>query len=467
MAKSYKTPGVYIEEIPSIPPAIHPVETALPVFIGFTELAESDGRSLVNNPVKIHSFAAFESLFGKPAAQRVTVLMDADDQHLVDVKVDPLLFRLHAAIRLFFANGGGPCFICSAGKYPAVVDAEAVFIALSTALGAAGAEPAITLIIIADALLAGEGNFYGLYRQALVQCGSLQNRFVLVDMYSNRGTDSFADLQANFREKIAEQHLSFGAAYYPYLQTNLTPSICEAEATLTLRGQVYKLRLPDDIAIANLDHSLYHADRDLYDAIKNKIQEVKLVLPPSCALAGIYARTDRSRGVWKAPSNVQVESVIKPMIHITDKDQDKMNDDPSGKYVNAIREFPGKGTLVWGARTLAGNDQEWRYVPVKRLQLFIAESVRQSMQVFVLEPNDANTWLKLKAMLENFLYNLWTQGALAGTKPEQAYFVHVGLGSTMTATDILENRLIAQIGFAPVRPAEFILSQFSLKMANE
>jgi uncharacterized protein len=142
-----------------------------------------------------------------------------------------------------------------------------------------------------------------------------------------------------------------------------------------------------------------------------------------------------------------------------------MNVDPgSGKSVNAIRFFTGKGVLVWGARTLAGNDNEWKYVNVRRFFNFAEESIKKGTERFVFEPNDANTWVKVKAMIENFLTNQWRGGALAGAKPEDAFFVKVGLGETMTAQDILDGKLIIEIGMAVVRPAEFIILRFSHKM---
>jgi len=203
----------------------------------------------------------------------------------------------------------------------------------------------------------------------------------------------------------------------------------------------------------------------LYNLIKAALSNIMVVLPPSPAIAGIYAKVDAERGVWKAPANVSVASVIGPVSKISNDDQGALNvDADSGKSINAIRDFTGKGTLVWGARTLAGNDNEWRYVPVRRLFITIEESTRKASSFAVFEPNDATTWLKVKAMIDSYLYGLWEQGALAGSKPEQAYFVNVGLGKTMTAQDILEGRMIVEIGVAAVKPAEFIILRFSHKM---
>jgi hypothetical protein len=203
----------------------------------------------------------------------------------------------------------------------------------------------------------------------------------------------------------------------------------------------------------------------LYGKIVNELAKQKIVLSPSAAVAGVYCITDRERGVWKAPANVSLNAVIAPTAKITSADQENLNmDTNAGKSVNAIRSFFGKGTLVWGARTLAGNDNEWRYVPVRRLFNMIEESTKKASYFAVFEPNDAATWLKVKAMIDSFLYGIWQQGALAGSVAEQAYFVNIGLGKTMTQQDILEGRMIVEIGIAAVRPAEFIVLRFSHKL---
>ena len=202
-----------------------------------------------------------------------------------------------------------------------------------------------------------------------------------------------------------------------------------------------------------------------FKELTTKGAEALNLLPPSGAIAGIYAKTDNERGVWKAPANVSLNAVTGPAIKISHEQQGEFNVDVNaGKSINIIRSFPGKGTLVWGARTLAGNDNEWRYISVRRFFNFVEESVKKATEQFVFEPNDANTWVKVQAMIENFLNTLWRQGALQGVKPEHAFYVAVGLGRTMTPLDILEGRMIIEIGMAAVRPAEFIILRFSHKM---
>ena len=206
------------------------------------------------------------------------------------------------------------------------------------------------------------------------------------------------------------------------------------------------------------------AQHPFFKAVIERIQKDMSLLPPSGAAAGVYAATDRSRGVWKAPANLSLRSVIAPAYKLTDQEQSTLNVHDTGKSINAIRAFTGKGILVWGARTLAGNDNEWRYINVRRFFIFVEESTKKATEPFVFEPNDANTWIRIRAMIENFLTLQWRQGALAGATTKDAFYVKVGLGETMTALDILEGRLIVEIGMAAVRPAEFIILRFSHKM---
>jgi len=173
-------------------------------------------------------------------------------------------------------------------------------------------------------------------------------------------------------------------------------------------------------------------------------------VPPSGAVAGIFAQTDARRGVWKAPAGVEVHGVVGLGEDYTDARQDLLN--PNA--VNVLRDFPQRGIMVWGART-ASNDPEWRYVAVRRLANMMQRSIAAGTQWAVFEPNDEPLWSKVRGSVEGFMFDLWKGGALAGSKPKDAFFVRVGLGETMTKTDVADGRLIVNIGFAPMRPAEF------------
>lgn len=206
------------------------------------------------------------------------------------------------------------------------------------------------------------------------------------------------------------------------------------------------------------------ARHPVFRDILNKVTQSMADLPPSGAVAGVYAAVDRTRGVWKAPANVSLADVSAVAVKVNDRMQEDLNVTTTGKSVNVIRAFTGKGILIWGARTLAGNDNEWRYVPVRRFFNAAEESIKKATEPFIFEPNDRGTWVRVRAMIENYLTVQWRQGALAGAVTEQAFFVKVGLGETMTSQDILEGRMIVEAGMAVVRPAEFIVLRFAHKM---
>ncbi len=172
--------------------------------------------------------------------------------------------------------------------------------------------------------------------------------------------------------------------------------------------------------------------------------------PPSGAIMGIYARTDISRGVHKAPAN---ETVMCSDLNIqfNKGEQDILN--PAG--VNLIRKLPGQGIRVWGARTASSNSA-YKYVNVRRLFIYVEESIKANTNWVVFEPNDATLWTRVSITINGFLENLWRSGMLAGATPEESYFVEIG-PSTMTKDDIANGRLICNIGIAPSRPAEFVI----------
>jgi uncharacterized protein len=179
--------------------------------------------------------------------------------------------------------------------------------------------------------------------------------------------------------------------------------------------------------------------------------------PPSGAVAGVYARVDRERGVWKAPAGegASLRGEVAPAIDLSDAESSRLN----SAAVNAIRRFPGKGVLVWGARTIRGADQggsEWKYVPVRRLGLYVEHSIDRGTQWAVSEPSDESTWAKLRQQIAVFLTGLFRVGAFAGRTPHESYFVHCG-NDTTTQDDIDKGRLNMVIGIAPLKPAEFVI----------
>lgn len=429
-----KTPGVYVEEVPTLPPSVAEVATAVPAFVGLTE----KGAAGAVEVAQVETLLDYELRFGKPKPTSFKVdangAIEPPDAMIPET---PLWY----ALSLYFANGGGRCYVVSVDSHEADPSADR----FKAGLAALEAFDEPTLVVMPDAVALSQTDFDAVSQEALKHCRKMGDRFAILDVREG-------DVP-KFRDGIGANDLMYGAAYHPYLKTALTHRY--DEKSLKVGGAADSPTL----------EALKTSNTALYNQVKKALGDQRVELPPSAAIAGVYARVDRERGIWKAPANVSLASVIGPTLQITAEQQEQLNvDATSGKSINAIRAFTGKGVMVWGARTLAGNDNEWRYVNVRRLFIMIEESTKKASSFAVFDSNDATTWLKVKGMLESYLYGLWEQGALQGATPEAAYYVNVGLGKTMTAQDVLEGRMIVELGIAAVRPAEFIVLRFSHKL---
>lgn len=507
----YLAPGVYIEPNAHIPPNITAVPTNIAIFIGYTECHEFSGQSVLNTPIRITSLLQFKHYFGGDAkrkfhietarrGQTADASLDTKGYCLSQVSPNFLLYR---SLCLYFNNGGVECYVVSVGEYHSAINATA----LLAGLAAIKSEVNSSVIAVPDAVALDNANECALVQQTLLaQCSQdTYKRFAVLDVFQGDGVASSAlqnDYVDVFRNNIGGADLSYAAAYYPWLETNIINSkelglgcfdnIASLKKLLSFEltqrypkpnrknqtEQKQSLALIDGIAEEDLvtlsqvqrkeQQQIHQSLLNLspfYSAIIKRITEKLNLLPPSGAVCGGYAIVDRDRGVWKAPANITLSSVLKPYLTLSNEQQQGLNVHPSGKSINAIRSFIGKGVLLWGARTLAGNDNEWRYINVRRTAMMIEQSVVNGLKALVFEANDQNLWAKTKMMIENFLMQLWQQGALVGAKPEHALFVNVGLNNSMTSTDIREGRLIVQLGFAMVRPAEFIVLKVVQKMS--
>lgn len=202
--------------------------------------------------------------------------------------------------------------------------------------------------------------------------------------------------------------------------------------------------------------ALYHPWLTVYDALDKK----NTAIPPSGSVLGIYARSDNTRGVHKAPANEVVRACVGLDVQFNKGEQDILN--PKG--VNLIRSFPGQGIRVWGARTATSN-ASWKYVNVRRLFIFLEETIKANTSWAVFEPNDEALWTRVKRTINVFLNGVWRSGALAGASPDAAYFVNIGR-ETMSQDDIDNGRLVCVIGVAPVKPAEFVIFRISQKTSD-
>ncbi len=205
-----------------------------------------------------------------------------------------------------------------------------------------------------------------------------------------------------------------------------------------------------------------------YKSVMQAVANKAGILPPSAAMAGVYTLVDDTEGVWQSPANRNINSVIAPTVTIDNQQQAGLNVDAlAGKSINAIRAFYGRGpAIVWGARTLDGNSQDWKYINVRRTMIMIEQSVANAAFSLVFQPNDASTWNLCESMIANFLHNLWSEGALQGASPAAAYEVAIGLGKTMTPEDVLAGIMRVQVKLALVRPAEFIIITYQQEMAT-
>jgi uncharacterized protein len=471
----YKTPGVYIEEIPKLPPSIASVETAIPAFIGYTEKAQWKAEDDLNmRPWRIKSMLEYTQYFGEPQSEKdslsIAFTNGGQDVNGVVDEAKRSKFLMSYSLQMFFVNGGGPCWITSVGKYS---DAGVSHDPLIAGLTEVAKINEVTLLLFPDAMNIGSSSdYYLVYTQAINQCVDLKDRFVIMDVYHDKANeDDKKNIKWEFDIKSQDpkiglrnilsgttDELKYAAVYFPRIKAGI--DFIYDEQTVKVTG----LEGGDTTMGA-----LKSKKNKEYFLSKNAIGQIEMLLPPSSAMAGIYAEVDNTRGVWKAPANVNIVNVIGPEFLIANVDQDGLNvDAEAGKSINVIRYFEGRGpAIVWGARTLAGNDNEWRYISVRRFFNMVEESTKNATQQFVFEPNDENTWIRVKSMIQNYLTQQWKAGALLGASVKEAFYVHVGLGETMTELDIWEGRLIIEIGMAVVRPAEFIILRFMHKMLQE
>ncbi|MFC0351333.1 phage tail sheath family protein [Undibacterium danionis] len=513
MAGAYKTPGVYIVEKNAFPNSVVEVATAVPAFVGYTKFADNKGSSLKNKPWRITSLSEFESYFGKEPKDQFKIVENTDKNLAGDFKSggksyilkrpnekkDTERFYLYRSMQLFFQNGGGPCYIVSVGNYTkteedgSIKDETILRKALEDGIDLLLKEQEPTMVVIPDAQALDFDNCIGVQQYSLKHCYNQKNRFAILDVYDGykERKDPKGDCVTNFRGDLGINYLNYSAAYYPWLNTSIVQTtdlefssfvdVTEVKNLLLAeaggadapkeladilnqvgdakRDQTLKTYLSDD-ELHKILYSVSPTYKNILLAIKNKLN----ILPPAAAMAGVYTMVDNSRGVWKAPANVSLASVVSPTVNISHDEQEDLNVSTAGKSINAIRSFIGEGTLVWGARTLDGNSLDWRYINVRRTMIMIEESLRLATKAYVFEPNVSGTWINIKSMASNFLTSIWKRGGLAGASPEDAFSVHVGLGETMTPEDILEGYLRVTILVALSRPAEFIEITFQQQM---
>ena len=511
-----KAPGVYIQEKKAFPNSTVEVATAIPGFIGHTAKADNHSKSLLNKAWRISSMGEYHQYYGTGPYPLFNIVENTDPAVQADFNVGAsgyLLeqpegqegghYLLYNALRLFFQNGGGACYIVSVGNYSQDQEPARFQAGIEELLK----EQEITIVVIPDAVLFKQPDCIKLQQAMLTHCGSvMRNRVAILDVWGGDKSrrDPSGDCVALFRDSLGINNLDYGMSYYPWLNTSIVDAdelsyenILNKDVLAALLRQERNLPevLTEDAtakqaeqwqAIADIEkdwaeaapelsrgaiqnnkimlNKTLMAFSNLFKTVLDGIQYHLNVLPPSSALAGIYALVDGSRGVWKAPANVSLNGVISPCVAISAADQEDLNVTTAGKSINALRAFTGEGTLVWGARTLDGNSLDWRYINVRRTMIMLEESCRLAAKPMVFEPNVAGTWVNIRSMIENFLTGVWKRGGLAGATPSDAFRVFVGLGETMEPEDILEGILRVTVMVSISRPAEFIEITFQQQM---
>ncbi|MFC4633065.1 phage tail sheath family protein [Dokdonia ponticola] len=518
-----KTPGVYINEVNSFPNSVVPVATAVPAFVGYTPQAAYEGKSYTNVPTKITSFAEFQAIFCNP---NPPVPADPAKQYnpqyyLVQQKSQPeegdymliegdyysivpdpnTVYYLYNSIRLFYENGGGDAYIVSVGTYGTpsgnpmkpgdqIVNPNVQLNDLTNGLALLKNEQEPTMYICPEATLLSIADNGTLMEAMLLQCAEMQTAISIFDIIGGRDPDPilYTDDITTFRNSTGNNRLDYGTAYYPFVGTTIMQNT-DIDYTNLFGGDVKQLvpllnppSNPNQNAekiLSNIENptgnpltvSQYNAAllnaSSTYAMIINHVLADANILPPSGGMAGVITNTDNNEGVWKAPANTSIVGVSSLPIRLSSSQQEDLNVDAvSGKSINAIRFFNGQGILVWGARTLDGNSQDWRYLSVRRTLIFLEQSCKLAAQAYVFAPNDKNTWEAVKAMIGSFLTNVWKEGGLQGASAADAFSVECGLGSTMTSEDILNGFMNVTIKVAVTHPAEFIVISFQQQMAT-
>ncbi|HET8754610.1 MAG TPA: phage tail sheath subtilisin-like domain-containing protein [Solirubrobacteraceae bacterium] len=503
---TYLTPGVYVEEVPSTSKPIEGVGTSIAAFVGLAP------GGPVNTPMRISNWTQFAKLFGDPNEPDNGPFMEG-------------AYLAHSVYG-FFQNGGSLCWVVRVGApengaarpvaaLPAASDKAVETFRAQALEGVDGGvkvelseEPSTeeaggTYKLIVDAGSAGKEEYEGLTlkkgRNNLATKVNSASKLIKIEETGASlpeaqrapapGTYALSAPSAapeevsagDFEGDVARRKGMGGLAAVDEVTMVVMPDIMSLGDDTQVRDLQGKMiahcetagdrmaildappdLLPQEIlewrmSTAGYDSkfaTLYYPWIEVMDPLTNQPK----LIPPSGHVAGAWCRTDARRGVHKAPANEVVLGANGLGFQVTHAEQGGLNK----VGINCIRAFPGRGIRIWGARTLS-SDPEWRYINVRRLFNYIAESIMEGTQWSVFEPNDQRLWMQLRVAASNFLLRTWREGALFGATPEQAFFVKCD--EETNPPEVIEaGQVICEIGIAPVKPAEFVvfrLSQYS------
>ncbi|MGK0706849.1 phage tail sheath family protein [Yokenella regensburgei] len=441
-------PGVYIEEDASPGMSVSAAATAVPLFVArFTPLKPE----LAGVITRIGSWLDYTTLFDSNVPSSATVAVtstestppsevaagDGEATKKYSYQINNTVVVDHSvsiSLRLYFQNGGGPCYLFPLEK---AGDSDK----LAELPGLIDEVGAITLLACPDP---DEDYHTAVYGALAASLGQHKGYFLLADSVNGEAPDAVINSAQV-------------AVYYPNLVMPYTRTLNDNQVAVTgyTDGSDTKIATLADLRKVNADFA-----GEIDKALAEK-RNVPLSLPPSTLMAGVYNKTDGERGVWKAPANVVLNGVSDISVRVTREQQAKLN----LNGINVIRHFSDRGLVVWGSRTQK-DDDNWRYIPVRRLFDAAERDIKKALQPMVFEPNSQPTWIRVQTAIEHYLYSLWQQGGLAGNKAEKAYFVRIGKDITMTQNDINQGKMIIQVGMAAVRPAEFIILNFTQDMSQ-
>jgi uncharacterized protein len=485
LATSYLTPGVYVEEVPSANKPIEGVGTSIAAFVGLAP------GGPVNRPTRISNWTQFANLFGDPTNPENGPFMEG-------------AYLAHSVYG-FFQNGGSLCWIVRVGSaegaqrmaaLPAAGDGNAEAF---RAVAQKGVDSDVKLELTAEqapGAQGGEGGEGGggggesqqtTYRLK-VTAGSESEEFDGLTVKKGR---SYIVTKVNSASKLIKLEETGGSlpdvALAPGNYTlsmpkqageDISPSqfegdVARREGMGGLAAVAHCENMGDRMAILDTPPNMnpqeaydWRMNAAGYDSkfatlyypwleVMDPISKRPLMVPPSGHVAGVWCRTDGTRGVHKAPANEVTLGVNGLAFQVTAEEQGSLNQ----RGINCIRAFPGRGIRIWGARTMS-SDPEWRYINVRRLFNYISESIMEGTQWAVFEPNDDRLWSSLRISTANFLNRTWRQGALFGATPSEAYFVKCD--SETNPQDVIEaGQVVIEVGICPVKPAEFVIFRIS------
>jgi phage tail sheath protein FI len=503
--------------------AIKPVDTAIPAFIGYTPKAELNGKSYLNKPVKISSFAQFQEYFlfdlssvenaHKKQYQPSFYLVPQEEVHscgkyiLVDeqfyaILPDPSsIYYFYNSIRLFFQNGGVDAYIVSIGTYgntqntplthpkQRIINPNVRLHDLLEGLAALQNEPDPTMYVCPEATLLSIEDNATLMQAMLVQAQEMQTTICLFDVIGGDKSNPSSLMQDAqiFRNSVGNNGLNHGVSYYPFIGTSLMKSedidlsnICGGKlkmiAPILAKDKSSQMKIAQLIEGEEVNspnklsaiqrHKALQQCSPIYAHFTQSIIEMANIVPASSAMAGVFANNDRNAGVWHDPDNINLAGTNNLPIALNAFQQSFLHADAqSGKSINSLHFFSSLGVLIWGAKTLDGKHPHLQSISAQRTASYIQKSIQNFANNFSHYPNVLSTWSLLQTSIEHFLDDIWSQGGLIGAHPNDAFKVQCGNSVSLCQKDIPKDHMRITIHLALTHAQQFHPFSIDMKLA--